>query len=62
MKGEFPTNDNTQFKKNATVGDLRRDLSLYPDDMELYFEGLVYYRVKQRGENLLQIELNEKEE
>jgi hypothetical protein len=45
-----------------TVGDLKRDLESYPDDMELYFEGYVYYRTKQRDENLLQIELREKEE
>lgn len=43
-----------------TVGDLKRDLAIYPDDMELYFEGFIYYRTKQRGDNLLQIELNEK--
>lgn len=43
-----------------TVGDLKRDLVIYPDDMELYFEGFVYYRTKQRGDKLLQIELNEK--
>jgi hypothetical protein len=52
--------DPSQFKKTKTVGDLKRDLSLYSDDMELYFEGFDYYRVKQRGENILQIELNEK--
>lgn len=45
-----------------TVGDLRRDLQSYPDDMELYFEGYVYYRTKQRDQNQLQIELREKEE
>lgn len=45
----------------TTVGDLKRDLALYPDNMELYFEGFTYYRTKMRGENILQIELNEKE-
>lgn len=45
-----------------TVGDLKRDLELYPDDMELYFEGYVYYRTKDRSKNQLQIELREKEE
>jgi hypothetical protein len=52
--------DPKQFNKTKTVGDLKRDLSIYSDDMELYFEGFDYYRVKQRGENILQIELNEK--
>jgi|TARA_R110002033_G_C3894949_1_gene239257 hypothetical protein len=45
-----------------TVGDLKRDLESYPDGMELYFEGYVYYRTKQREKNLLQIELREKKE
>ncbi len=42
-----------------TVGDLRRHLSLYPDDFELKFEGILqFYRVKQRGPNLVTIEFN----
>ena len=59
MDIDFKNIDPGQFKKAKTVGDLKRDLSIYSDDMELYFEGFDYYRVKQRGDNILQIELNE---
>ena len=44
-----------------TVGKLIEELSQYPKEMEIHFEGFEYYRLKQRGENLLQIELNVKE-
>lgn len=55
---------NTEGQANSayTVGDLKRDLALYDDDMEIYFEGFSFYRLKMRGEKLLQIELNEKED
>ena len=48
-----------------TLGELRQLLAGYPDDMVITFGAtreavpLVFYRVKQRGEKLLQIELNE---
>ena len=43
-----------------TVGDLRRHLKLYPDDYELLLPGgLTFYRVKQRGPELVAIEQNE---
>jgi hypothetical protein len=54
--------DPSQFKKTYTVGDLKRDLSIYDNDMEIYFEGFNFERVKQRGEKLLQIEISEKED
>ena len=55
---------NTESQANITytVGDLKRDLALYDDNMEIYFEGFSFYRLKMRGEKLLQIELNEKED
>ena len=34
--------DPNQFKKTYTVGDLKRDLSIYDNDMEIYFEGFNY--------------------
>ena len=61
MEPDFSKNNPRQSKITKTVGDLKRDLSMYRDDMELYFEGFVYYRTTRRGENILQIELNEKE-
>jgi|JI6StandDraft_1071083.scaffolds.fasta_scaffold46715_3 hypothetical protein len=54
--------DPNQFKKTYTVGDLKRDLSIYDNDMEIYFEGFNFERVKPRGEKLLQIEISEKED
>ena len=42
-----------------TVGELKRDLSLYADDCIITFGGLDFYRVKQRGDKLLQIEFNQ---
>lgn len=46
-------------ERNITVGDLRRDLALYPDTYEVSFSGLQFYRVKQRGPDLIQIEFDE---
>jgi hypothetical protein len=52
-----------------TVGKLREQLNRYPFDVEITFGSskyrqrpLVFYRFKQRGEDILQIELNELEE
>ncbi len=49
--------------KTITVGELRRDLSLYSDDTPLFFGtgNLSYYRPKNRGGDtpLLQIEFSE---
>jgi hypothetical protein len=52
-------------RSRTTVGDLIQQLSLHPKDAEITFgclmdtTFLVYYRVKGRGEKLVQIELNE---
>jgi hypothetical protein len=43
-----------------TVGDLKRQLASFPDDMELTFQGgLTLYRLKQRAENSVNVEFNE---
>lgn len=42
-----------------TVGDLRRQLDGYSPNTEVSFSGLDFYRVKQRGDNLIQIEFNQ---
>jgi len=42
-----------------TVADLRRQLSAFPDDAELFFGGLTFYRLKTRGPKLVQVEFNE---
>ena len=48
-----------------TVGELKEQLRLYSDDTEITFGNtleavpLVFYRVKTRGDKLVQIELNE---
>ncbi len=44
---------------NITVGQLKLHLEGYDDDMELYFGGLDFYRLKQRGTNLVQVEFNQ---
>lgn len=44
---------------NITVGQLKLHLESYDDDMELYFGGLDFYRLKQRGTNLVQVEFNQ---
>ena len=52
-------------RSRITVGDLMQQLSLHPKDAEITFgclmdtTFLVFYRVKQRGDDLVQIELNE---
>jgi hypothetical protein len=52
--------ENNQRKNMAiTVGDLRRMLEPYPDETEIHFEELTFYRVKKRGDNLVQIEFSE---
>lgn len=42
-----------------TVGELRRQLEAFPDDAELYIGDLVFYRLKRRGDNLVQVEFNQ---
>jgi hypothetical protein len=42
-----------------TVAQLRRRLASYNDDDELYFSGLTFYRLKRRGEDLVQVEFYE---
>ena len=42
-----------------TVGDLKRQLSLFDDDIEISFSGLTFYRLKMRGSKLVQIEFGQ---
>jgi hypothetical protein len=42
-----------------TVGQLKAELEGWPEDMELTFGGLTFYRLKQRGPELLQMEFNQ---
>ena len=54
-----------EASNRTTVGELRRALEGYSDATEVNFGctldavPLMFYRVKRRGENLVQIELNE---
>lgn len=41
-----------------TVGDLKRILSIHSDHEELYFSGLDFYRLKNRG-GCIQVEFNQ---
>jgi len=42
-----------------SIGRLREELAGYPDDYELSFSGLEFYRVKPYGPKLVQVEFNE---
>lgn len=46
-------------ERMITVEELREHLTGFPGKMEVDFSGLDFYRVKQRGDNLLQIEFNQ---
>ncbi|HEY8270484.1 MAG TPA: hypothetical protein VIG33_06310 [Pseudobdellovibrionaceae bacterium] len=55
-------NSKSSLSSGVTVGALCRDLSLYNKNAEVIFggdESLTFYRVKPRGEDLVQIEFNE---
>ncbi len=42
-----------------TVGDMKRELAVFDDDYEIDFSGLDFYRLKQRGDKLVQVEFNQ---
>jgi len=42
-----------------TVGMLIEQLSIFDKDSEVDFSGLDFYRLKQRGPNLVQVEFNQ---
>ncbi|ECC3465318.1 hypothetical protein AA471_22160 [Salmonella enterica subsp. enterica] len=48
-----------QNENSITVGILLDLLQSYPRDTLLYFSSLDFYRLKWRGENLLQVEFNQ---
>lgn len=47
------------YEPSITVGEFKEMLSHWPDDMWLDFSMLDFYRLKQRGEKLLQVEFNQ---
>lgn len=49
-KREYPT---------IKVGDLKQALSVFPDNWDLSFNGLEFYRLKARGPALVCVEFNE---
>lgn len=56
-----PVHREKMTRTKLTVGELRRHLENWPDDMELIFsdDGLDFYRFKKRGETLLQMEFDQ---
>ena len=44
---------------DITVGELKKMLTLYSDDTEISFSGLDFYRLKTRGEKLVQFEFSQ---
>lgn len=51
--------DAGQDYSGLTVGDLKRELEMWPDNMPITMGGLTFYRFKKRGENRLQMEFNQ---
>jgi len=47
---------------NLTAGEIIDELSKVPRDTEIHIEEHVFYRWKWRGENLLALELNSRDE
>lgn len=51
--------DSKRIKIPLTIGELKKHLEGYPDHYELYFGGLDFYRLKQRGPERVQMEFNQ---
>jgi hypothetical protein len=47
------------YDRGITVGDLREQLKVFPDDAELSFSGVRFYRLKDRGNSVVQLEFQE---
>lgn len=43
-----------------TVGEFKRKLEAFDDQLELSFSGLEYHRIAQNGDKLVQVEFEEK--
>jgi hypothetical protein len=50
---------NKRERHAITVGELKMHLASFTDDDLLYFGGLEFYRTKQRGPKLVQIEFKQ---
>jgi hypothetical protein len=48
-----------KIENSITVEDLIKHLNGYPLHFKIYFGGLDFYRLKQRGENFIQMEFNQ---
>lgn len=44
---------------DLTVGEFKKMLEAYDDGDELSFSGLDFYRLKRRGDDLVQVEFNQ---
>lgn len=53
------TNKNKRSDHTIDLETLLRLLSAYPSDTRVSFGGLDFYRVKKRGDKLVQIEFNQ---
>jgi len=49
---------NKKEEQRITIGELKKHLSAYSDDDKLYFGGLEFYRLKDRG-SYIQVEFSE---
>ncbi len=48
-----------KYKPSITVGDFKKMLNAYEDDMWLDFSMLDFHRLKQRAPDLVQVEFNQ---
>jgi hypothetical protein len=46
-------------RRTILAKDFRRALEQVPDDAQLSFSGLTFYRIKRRGPDVFQVEFNE---
>jgi hypothetical protein len=46
-------------QRNITIREFKKLLDNHSDDDELYFSGLDFYRLKRRGDNIVQVEFNQ---
>ena len=44
---------------SITIGELKERLTIYPDHYTIDFSGLDFYRLKQRGEDHVQVEFSQ---
>lgn len=52
-------NNQKKLYPTITIGELKEQLAIYPDHFDIDFCGLEFNRLKQRGENSIQLEFTQ---